>query len=85
MEEKNNIITLLDEEENEQEFEVIMTLEVKDNEYAILAPITSEDEEDYAYAFKIVYDSKEEYSLVTIEDDEEYDNVVATYETLINE
>ncbi len=85
MEEKNDIITLLDEEGQEQDFEVIMTLEVKEDEYAILAPVESDDEEDYAYAFKIVYDNDEEYSLITIEDDDEYENVVATYETLINE
>ncbi|WP_330655458.1 DUF1292 domain-containing protein [Alkaliphilus sp. B6464] len=84
MEERDDIITLVDEDGKEQDFEVIMTLEVEDNEYAILAPVGSDDEED-AYVFKIVYDNEEEFSLVAIEDDEEYENVVATYETLMDE
>ncbi len=84
MEERDDIITLLDEEGKEQDFEVIMTLEVEENEYAVLAPVGSNEEED-AYVFKIVYENDDEYSLVTIEDDEEYDNVVAAYETLMDE
>lgn len=84
MEERDDIITLLDEEGKEQDFEVIMTLEVEGNEYAILAPVDSDEDED-AYVFKIVYENEDEYSLVTIEDDEEYDNVVAAYETLMDE
>lgn len=84
MEERDDIITLVDEDGKEQEFEVIMTLEVEDNEYAILAPLGSDDEED-AYVFKLVFENDDEYSLVAIEDDEEYENVVAAYETLMDE
>ncbi len=39
MEERDDIITLVDEDGKEQDFEVIMTLEVEENEYAILAPV----------------------------------------------
>lgn len=86
MEERDDLITLVDEDGKEQDFEVIMTLEVENNEYAILAAVDSTEEDD-AYVFKIVYDdnSEEEFSLVTIEDDEEYENVVAAYETLMDE
>ena len=71
MEEKIDIITLIDEEGQEEDFEVIMAFELKGNEYAILASTDSEEESD-AYAFKIVYDNenKDEYSLVSVEDDE---------------
>ncbi len=85
MEEKENIITLIDEEGQEEDFEVIVTLESEGNEYAVLAPAGSGEDVD-AYVFKIVYDDDDEndYSLVSIEDDEEYENVVAAYEALID-
>ncbi len=86
MEEKENIITLIDEEGQEEDFEVIVTFETKGNEYAILTEIDSDEDSD-AYAFKIVYDDeeKDEYSLISVEDDEEYEDVVAAYETLMGE
>lgn len=85
MEERDDIVTLVDEEGQEQDFEIIMTLEVEGNEYAILLPLEGEDiGEDEAYIFKIVYDGDEE-SLEAIEDDEEYENVVAVYEAIMEE
>ena len=59
---------------------------IKGNEYAILA-LADPDEESDAYAFKIVYDNagKDEYSLISIEDDEEYEDVADAYEALIEE
>lgn len=83
MEERDDLITLVDENGKEEDFEVIMTLEVEGNEYAILALVDTE--EDDAYVFKIIYEDEDEFSLVSIEDDEEYDNVVAAYETLMDE
>ncbi|NLM03700.1 MAG: DUF1292 domain-containing protein [Clostridiales bacterium] len=82
MENNENIITLVDEEGQEQDFEIIMTLDVQEEEYAILHPIDAED--DDAYAFKIIKDD-EEYTLVSIEDDEEYNNVVAAYEAIVQD
>ena len=86
MEERENIITLIDEEGQEEEFEVVVTFETRGSEYAILAELDSDEDSD-AYAFKIVYDSedKDEYSLISIEDDDEYEDVVAAYETLMDE
>ena len=86
MEENDNIITLINEDGQEEDFEIIMTLESNGNEYAILAEAGS-DEESEAYAFRIEYDNqgKDEFSLVSIEDDEEYEDVVVAYETLIEQ
>ncbi len=86
MEERENIIRLTDEEGQEEDFEVIMTFGLNDNEYAILASADS-DEESEAYAFRIEHEDKEkgEYSLVSVEDDEEYENVATAYESLIGE
>ena len=39
MENFDEIITLLDEEGNEIEFELVMSIEANDNNYAILAPV----------------------------------------------
>lgn len=86
MEDRGDIITLIDEGGQEEDFEVIITFELKGSEYAILAPADSDEESD-AYAFKIVYDDAEKnrYSLVSIEDDEEYNDVAIAYEALIEE
>ena len=86
MEEKENIITLIDEEGQQEDFEVIMTFELNDNKYVILTAADSDDDSN-AYAFKIVYEGvgKDKYSLVFIEDDEEYKNVATAYNALIEE
>ena len=51
----NDIITLIDEEGNEVEFELVMSIEANEHDYAILAPV-EETEEDEAYIFRIEYD-----------------------------
>ncbi|MCC5911487.1 MAG: DUF1292 domain-containing protein [Clostridiaceae bacterium] len=84
MEENENIITLVDEEGQEQDFEVIMTMDVEGQEYAILAALDEGEDAD-AYIFKIIKDGEEEYTLVAVEDDEEYENVAAAYEAIANE
>ncbi|HZK58028.1 MAG TPA: DUF1292 domain-containing protein [Clostridia bacterium] len=86
MEEKENIITLIDEDGQEEDFEIIVTFESKGNEYVILA-LAGSDEESDAFAFKIVYDNEnsDEFSLISIEDDEEYDDVLVAYETLMEQ
>lgn len=79
---EENKITLLDEEGNEMEFEIIMTLDVEGVEYAILA---QEDDEESAVVLRMDYDEDGELLLVPIEDDEEYENVVSAYEVLAEE
>ncbi|MDR5658107.1 DUF1292 domain-containing protein [Serpentinicella sp. ANB-PHB4] len=84
MEERDDLITLVDEDGVEQDFDVIMTLEVEEKEYAILSPVDADEEED-AYIFKLVEDGKGEYILEALEDDDEYTNVVAAYEAIVEE
>ncbi|MZQ75603.1 MAG: DUF1292 domain-containing protein [Peptoclostridium sp.] len=79
---EENKITLLDEEGNEMEFEIIMTLDVEGVEYAILA---QEGDEESAVVLRMDYDEDGELLLVPIEDDEEYENVVSAYEVLAEE
>ncbi|AHM56551.1 hypothetical protein EAL2_c12560 [Peptoclostridium acidaminophilum DSM 3953] len=79
---EDNKIILLDEEGNEMEFEIIMTLDVEGVEYAILA---QEGDEESAVVLRMDYDADGELMLVPIEDDEEYENVVSAYEVLAEE
>lgn len=80
--ENDNIITLLDEEGEEKDFEVIATLEVDGNEYAILLPLDEDTEE--GVVFKIIKENGEEI-LEYVEDDEEFNMVADAYEAIMNE
>lgn len=80
---QDNIISLVDENGVESEFEVILTLEANDKEYAILMPVDDE-ESDEALVFRIDQDEEGEM-LVPLEDDKEYEIVVDVYNTLMDE
>ena len=80
--ENEQVITLLDENGKETDFEVIATLEVNKSEYAILLPLDAEGEE--AFIFKMVEESGE-YVLECVENDEEFEAVAAAYEELMEE
>ena len=80
---QDNIISLVDENGIESEFEVILTLEANDKEYAILMPVDDEEAEE-ALVFRIDKDEEGEM-LVPLEDDKEYEIVVDVYNTLMDE
>ena len=82
-----NRITLLDEDGQEVQFEVCLTLEAEGKEYAILLPLDEEsydDDEDVALVFRIDSDENGDI-LVPLEDEEEYQIVVDVYNTLMDE
>lgn len=81
--ENENIIWLMDENGNQEAFEIIATLTVKERDYAILFSL--EEEDDAAYIFRIDRDENEEDVLVPIEDDNEFKIVQEEYERLIKE
>lgn len=81
--ENENIIWLMDENGNEEAFEIIATLTVKEKDYAILFPLEGED--DAAYIFRIDRDENEEDVLAPIEDDNEFKIVQEEYEKLIKD
>jgi len=90
MNEDMDIIVLYDEDGNETEFEVIATLELDDNEYAILLPKDAEiepesDEVDEVYVLRMEKDENGEDVLVGIEDEEELNDVIEAYEELIKD
>lgn len=75
MGENEDVITLLDEEGVEHEFSIVDVLEVSDQRYAILQPLETGEEPDTAVIFRMEGDS-----LVTIEDDAEFERVRAAFE-----
>ena len=72
-------VILLDENGEEQVFELVVTLDVGEKTYAILAQDGSED----AFAVRIEGDlNDEEAELVPVVDDEEFAMVAAAYDEL---
>lgn len=79
----NQIITLLDELGNKVDFELIATFGLDDMEYVALIPVN--DEEPLTYLLRIDYDENGDLVFVTIDDKEEFDDVVKTYEEIRRE
>jgi uncharacterized protein YrzB (UPF0473 family) len=80
---QENIVNLIDQDGNEIQFEIILTLEAEGKEYAILMPLDDNEAEE-ALIFRI--DTDEEGDILTpLEDDKEYETVVAVYNTLMEE
>lgn len=76
--ERDNIFTLTDEEGNESEFELLGELNVDDNVYLALIPLDG-DEDEYVI-LKVEVDENGDELLVTIDDDDEFDNVADAFE-----
>ncbi|MBU3182261.1 DUF1292 domain-containing protein [Clostridium psychrophilum] len=79
--EENKIITMLDEDGEKVDFELIEIIELDENRYALLAPI---GEEDDAFVYRIeIVDEKEQY--ISVEDEEEFAKVLEKYESTFEE
>ena len=81
-----NIITLLDEENNEMEFEIIDVLELESKRYVFLLPMdeaAKEQEEEEAVIFRLDTDEEGEDVFAYIEDDKEWDMVVNAYNEML--
>lgn len=84
--EEPEIIYIPDEDGNEEEFEVIMKFEVdgSDQKYMMVVPVESDEEEGEVYAFRYEEDG-DDLKLYTIEDEEEWNMVEETFNTLLGE
>jgi uncharacterized protein YrzB (UPF0473 family) len=86
--EEPEIIYIPDEEGNEEEFEVVMRFEVdgSDKKYMMLVPIVTEgqEESEEVYAFRYEEDG-DDLQLFTIDDEEEWNIVEETFNTLMDE
>lgn len=77
------LVTLIDEDGNEQEFEVIDIFSVDEKEYVAIALPEGEENDDEVLVFRLEVDpvTKEE-TLHDIEDDDEWDKVAEAYMAL---
>lgn len=90
-EERDDIVVLVDEDGEEEEFEYIDSIELKGNEYIILSPLNQDKEEEediYDFSEEIVILKVEtnedgEESYVTIEDENEQDEVFEEFKLRI--
>ena len=82
IEDEAEFITLEFEDGTEVEAEIMGIFEVEGKEYIALIP--DDDSDDvYIYGYKEV--SEEEFELIDIEDDDEFDKVVKVFEELTDE
>ncbi|HEY8892838.1 MAG TPA: DUF1292 domain-containing protein [Clostridium sp.] len=79
--EENKIITMLDEDGEKVDFELIEIVELDENKYALLAPI-GEEEDAFVYKIELV-EGKEQY--IAVEDEEEFEKVLEEYESTFEE
>ena len=79
--EENKIITMLDEDGEKVDFELIEIIELDENRYALLAPI-GETDDAFVYRIEIV-DEKEQY--ISVEDEKEFAKVLEKYESTFEE
>jgi uncharacterized protein YrzB (UPF0473 family) len=83
-----NIITLLDDDDNPIDFEIIEMLEIEGKRYAFLLPLNDEadeSDEDEAVIFRIDKGEDGEEIFAYIEDDKEWEMVVDTYNDMLFE
>jgi len=89
-EERDDIVVLVDEDGEEVEFEHIDTIEMKGNEYVILAPLADEDEEidgeeEEVVILRIEHGEDGEDTFVTVEDEDELDEVFELFQAKFEE
>ena len=88
MQDREDLLTLVDEEGNEHLFTVIDLIKVEEKDYAILMPFEeSEDldgEGEEAIIFRVVQD-EEGQALMAVEDEEEWQMVATAWEERLGE
>lgn len=85
------LITLVDEETNEEkEFEFLATLEHEGSKYVALVPAFMEPEElvesdGELVILKVIKNDKDEDTLISIDDDDEFDAVACKFENMLSD
>ena len=82
--ENEELFTLTDEEGNESQFALIGELEIDEQIYLALVPADNEDADEYV-VLKVEVDENGEEILVTIDDDDEFDNVADYFDDLFSQ
>ena len=78
-EEEIETISLIDEDGKEEEFEFIDKIEHNDSTYVALYPVKNNENGEYVI-LKLALDADGEETLITIENDEEFDEVADIFE-----
>ncbi len=88
-EERDDIVVLIDENGDEVEFEHLDTIEMNGNEYVVLIPLDEEPEDDQeeeeVVILKVEHNEDGDDSFVTIEDDDELDEVFEEFKSRMEE
>ena len=80
--------TLTDEEGNELQFEVIGSAELNGTVYYAMIPVDAQPEEEDVYEYVILKTEKDEDGediLVTIDDDDEFDDVADFFDDMLSD
>lgn len=77
MNEESKIISTVDEDGNEVQFEIVDIIAIDDTEYGLLYPITDSDEEEEALVVMRLEQDGDDYVFERIEDDDEFEKVSA--------
>ena len=74
------VYTLTDDEGNENDFELLASVELDGKTYCALIPYTEDEEEPEEYIVLRVEKNGDEEILVSIDDDEEFDRVADIFD-----
>ncbi|MBE6585311.1 MAG: DUF1292 domain-containing protein [Ruminococcaceae bacterium] len=80
--------TLVDEEGNELEFEVIGTAELNGQIYYAMIPVDDQPDEEGVCEYvilKAIEEEDGEISLISVEDDDEFDDVADYFEDMLSD
>lgn len=77
MNEESKIISTVDEDGNEVQFEIVDIIAIDDTEYGLLYPITDSDDEEEALVVMRLEQDRDDYVFERIEDDDEFEKVSA--------
>ena len=80
MEERENVLTLTDEEGNEVDFEIINAVEYNQKTYLLLIEADADDEAEAEALMLRVDDDGEDDVLVTVDDEDEFNAVAALFD-----
>ena len=80
MEERDDILTLTDEEGNEVNFTIVDALEHEEKTYVLLTPAEAGEEDEVEVILLRVEDNGEEDILVTVDDEAEFNTVAALFD-----
>jgi uncharacterized protein YrzB (UPF0473 family) len=85
---QSEIYTLTDEEGNELQFEVIASAEVNGTMYYAMIPVDDQPEAEDVYEYVVLKAEKDEDGediLVTIDDDDEFDNIADYFDDMLSD